>query len=149
MHGSLEHAQTCLKRGAVPDAPRGQSPGRSALHKAAFWGHDHIVPWLLTLKVPVNAVDYNGDTALHDAARFGHDKCIDALLGAAGVDVSVVNKEGKTAHDVAVENGKKPRAGSAPAAAASSPERGGARSMRDGESGERTGACLSSRIMSE
>ena len=93
-----------------PDAPRGQL-GRSALHKAAFWGHDHIVPWLLTLKVPVNAVDYNGDTALHDAARFGHDKCIDALLGAAGVDVSVVNKEGKTAHDVAVENGKKPRAG--------------------------------------
>ena len=69
------------------------------------------MPWLLTLKVPVNAVDYNGDTALHDAARFGHDKCIDALLGAAGVDVSVVNKEGKTAHDVAVENGKKPRAG--------------------------------------
>ena len=110
MHGSLEHAQTCLKRGADPTRLEANS-GRSALHKAAFWGHDHIVPWLLTLKVPVNAVDYNGDTALHDAARFGHDKCIDALLGAAGVDVSVVNKEGKTAHDVAVENGKKPRAG--------------------------------------
>ena len=110
MHGSLEHAQTCFKRGAEPTRLEANS-GRSALHKAAFWGHDHIVPWLLTLKVPVNAVDYNGDTALHDAARFGHDKCIDALLGAAGVDVSVVNKEGKTAYDVAVENGKKPRAG--------------------------------------
>ena len=110
MHGSLEHAQMCLKRGADPTRLEANS-GRSALHNAAFWGHDHIVPWLLTLKVPVNAVDYNGDTALHDAARFGHDKCIDALLGAAGVDVSVVNKEGKTAHDVAVENGKKPRAG--------------------------------------
>ena len=71
----------------------------------------HIVPWRTRCLPTSTPEDYNGDTALHDAARFGHDKCIDALLGAAGVDVSVVNKEGKTAHDVAVENGKKPRAG--------------------------------------
>ena len=111
VHKFAQHQRQNVRAvGADPTRLEANS-GRSALHKAAFWGHDHIVPWLLTLKVPVNAVDYNGDTALHDAARFGHDKCIDALLGAAGVDVSVVNKEGKTAHDVAVENGKKPRAG--------------------------------------
>jgi hypothetical protein len=107
MHGSLEHAQALLTRGADPKLREANS-GRTALHKAAFWGHDHIVPWLLECKVPVNGLDYNGDTALHDAARFGHENCVAALLQAAGCDPKIRNKEGKTAYDVALENGKTP-----------------------------------------
>lgn len=105
MHGRLQHAQCLLARGADPTRLEANS-GRSALHKAAFWGHEHIVPWLITeCKVPIDALDYNGDTALHDAARFGHDGCIKALLD-AGSNAGLRNKEGKTAFDVAVENGK-------------------------------------------
>jgi len=107
MHGRLQHAQCLLARGADPTRLEVNS-GRTALHKAAFWGHEHIVPWLIAVcKVSVDAIDYNGDTALHDAARFGHDGCVAALLG-AGSSVVLRNKEDKTPFDVAVENGKTP-----------------------------------------
>ena len=33
--------------------------GRGALHKAAFWGHDHIIPWLLTLKVRHRSIAFH------------------------------------------------------------------------------------------
>ena len=149
MHGSLEHAQTCLQARRRPDAPRGQLWAARRSTRRLLGPRLTSCPGCSRSGCPSTPSDYNGDTALHDAARFGHDKCIDALLGAAGVDVSVVNKEGKTAHDVAVENGKKPRAGLSAGGGCVVSEEGGARSMRDGESGERTGACLSSRIMSE
>ena len=48
---------------------------RSALHKAAFWGHVEAVGYLVNVDKAgstLNIQDYNGDTALHDAARFGH-----------------------------------------------------------------------------
>ena len=165
MHGSLEHAQKCLKQ--VCGSPRGANPprsppraclgpywltprrglclkqgdpkalelnsGRTALHKAAFWGHDHIVPWLLGPKCNVdpNLQDYNGDTALHDAARFGHSKVcslegvlhitapvltphvhtyslqVIAQLLAGGASVAIANKAGRLPGDEALFYGKR------------------------------------------
>jgi ankyrin repeat protein len=44
--------------------------GRSAVHKAAFWGHVDLVHYLTaTLKICPNTQDSAGDTALHDAAK--------------------------------------------------------------------------------
>jgi hypothetical protein len=49
------------------------SSGRSALHKAAFWGHTGMTCYLLhELGLAVDAIDFNGDTPLHDAVRFGN-----------------------------------------------------------------------------
>jgi catalase (peroxidase I) len=105
MHGSLEHAQAQKAAGGDPKSVEANS-GRTALHKAAFWGHDHIVPWLLgPCGVDPNVCDYAGDTALHDAARFGHSKVIE-LLVQGGASTSVLNHAGQTAGDVAKENEK-------------------------------------------
>ena len=102
MHGSLEHAITALKAGADPLALEVNS-GRTGLMKAAFWGHDHVVKYLLNdLKVSINDQDVDGDTALHDACKFGHVNVI-KLLVEGGSDASIKNKKGQTPKDVATE----------------------------------------------
>ena len=41
-----------------------------ALHKAAFWGHDHICAYLIKEHdADVTALDCEGENAFHDAAR--------------------------------------------------------------------------------
>ncbi|EEC47525.1 predicted protein, partial [Phaeodactylum tricornutum CCAP 1055/1] len=71
---------------------------RTAMHKAAFFGHSNVMEYLIGLKGDVNAVDADGDTPLHDAAKFGHDAVVEALLK-AGADKTIRNKEGKSATD--------------------------------------------------
>lgn len=39
--------------------------GRNALHKAAFWGHNDMVKFLLEQKLNPNQQDNYGDTPLH------------------------------------------------------------------------------------
>jgi hydroxyisourate hydrolase len=76
--------------------------GRSALHKAAFWGHTHVVRYLIDeCKLNPNLQDTGGDTALHDAVRFGHLDVVKAL--ASITDLSIRNREGLTPADVAVQ----------------------------------------------
>eukprot|EP00544_Gedaniella_sp_CCMP2646_P000648 CAMPEP_0202510182 /NCGR_PEP_ID=MMETSP1361-20130828/53161_1 /ASSEMBLY_ACC=CAM_ASM_000849 /TAXON_ID=210615 /ORGANISM="Staurosira complex sp., Strain CCMP2646" /LENGTH=400 /DNA_ID=CAMNT_0049144435 /DNA_START=34 /DNA_END=1236 /DNA_ORIENTATION=+ len=105
MHGSKEHAAAAVSNGANVHATEPNSD-RSALHKAAFWGHSHLMEWLLVeLKMDPNVQDYAGDTALHDACRFGHDAVVKALLE-KGADKSIKNQDGKTAADVAKDYGK-------------------------------------------
>ena len=105
MHGSKEHAEKAVAKGANVHAVEAGSH-RTALHKAAFWGHDHLMEWLLDdLKIDPNVQDSAGDTALHDASRFGHSKVVSALLS-KGADKTIKNKQGKTAADVATEYGK-------------------------------------------
>ena len=90
MHGSVEPLEKLSSKVDVhePEA----SSGRTALHKAAFWGHVDAIKYLTNdLKLDVNVIDYNGDTALHDAARFGHKEVVQILLD-AGTDTSIVNK---------------------------------------------------------
>jgi hypothetical protein len=93
MHGSVEYMKRIADRADV-HALEARS-NRSALHKAAFWGHEEAVEYLVNdCKLDVNVQDYNGDTALHDAARFGHEKIAKVLLG-AGADPSLLNAAGQ------------------------------------------------------
>jgi len=98
MHGSLPVVK---KLSSVADVHEAELPsGRTALHKAAFWGHDGTIDFLVnTCHLNANVQDYNGDTALHDAARFGHVKCVETLMKVT--DRTIRNKEGKTATEVA------------------------------------------------
>lgn len=100
MHGSLERAQDCVKAGADVNSLEANS-GRTGLMKACYWGHTHMMSFLLEeLKVSMDLQDSSGETALHDAARFGHKEVVAALLK-AGANKTLTNKEGKTPADVA------------------------------------------------
>jgi len=104
MHGSLEQV-----RRFAPDADvhaLETSSGRSALHKAAYWGHEQLTAVLLKeYKLDANVQDNDGDSALHDAARFGHAK-VCAHLIAGGCNRDIRNKAGQTARDIAEFNGR-------------------------------------------
>jgi len=101
MHGSLGPAQELAKRADVHALEPGT--GRSGLHKAAYWGHIDTVKFLVNdLKCDVNVVDNEGDTPLHDASRFGHEN-VAKFLAENGADLSIKNKAGMTATDIAVE----------------------------------------------
>lgn len=103
MHGSVHLAKALIGK-ANPHALEATS-GRSALHKAAFWGHDDMTAFLIEeAKIDVNLQDHDGDSALHDAAKFGHVNVTKALL-AAGSDVTLTNKAGQDAYTVANEHG--------------------------------------------
>lgn len=79
--------------------------GRTALHKAAFWGHHALCEMLLgELGLNPNVADSMGDTPLHDAARFGHVKVVQRLV-AHGADRAARNTAGLTPLDVAVASG--------------------------------------------
>merc|ERR1712063_88035 len=104
MHGSLGHCQKIEPNADVHELEA--SSGRSALHKAAFWGHDHLCAYLLDdCKLNPNVQDFNGDTALHDAARFAHKSVVQVLLK-RGAQLSIRNIEGKTVEEVAAQYGK-------------------------------------------
>jgi len=103
MHGSLPVVKKLASSVDVNEVEA--HSGRTALHKAAFWGHEATVDFLLTTcKINAHAQDYNGDTALHDAARFGHKKTLEHLLPHS--NKATKNKEGKTAADVAKQYGQ-------------------------------------------
>eukprot|EP00928_Gymnodinium_smaydae_P045449 TRINITY_DN30290_c0_g1_i1.p1 TRINITY_DN30290_c0_g1~~TRINITY_DN30290_c0_g1_i1.p1 ORF type:complete len:260 (-),score=58.34 TRINITY_DN30290_c0_g1_i1:63-842(-) len=56
--------------------------GWSALHRAAFGGHDAVVRRLLALRAGVAAMDNEGVRPLHVAASSGHAECCRLLLDA-------------------------------------------------------------------
>ena len=101
MHGSIEHVTKHREEGADVDGV--DATGRTAMHKAAFWGHIHVIEYLIRdCHASLNPVDYNDDTPLHDAARFAHESVVRALIE-AGADLSLRNASGKTPLEVAVE----------------------------------------------
>ena len=102
MHGSVER----MKELSAANVNSTEAlSGRTAMHKAAFFGHANVIAYLLELGATIDAQDADGDTALHDAAQFGHIAVVDALL-AGGADKTLINKEGKTAADLAQANDK-------------------------------------------
>ena len=105
MHG---HSIELMKKIAVDADVHGLelSSGRSALHKAAFWGHEGTVCYLLhECRLDKDLQDYNGDAPLHDAVRFGHAKVVGILLK-AGANPGLKNSEGFDALGLAKEYSK-------------------------------------------
>lgn len=103
MHGSLEPARKLSTQCNVHALEA--TSNRSALHKAAFWGHNELVRFLVTeCRIDPNIQDTNGDLALHDAARFGHETVARHLL-AGGSNPAVRNRDGKTPLELAVQHG--------------------------------------------
>jgi len=101
MHGSLSVVKKLAPKADVHAVEK--ASGRNALHKAAFWGHEGTVAYLVhEAKLNINASYYNGDTPLHDAVRFGHQKVVDILI-AGKADLSLKNRDGDTPLDVAVK----------------------------------------------
>eukprot|EP00811_Abedinium_folium_P008645 NODE_1798_length_2371_cov_9.468806.p1 GENE.NODE_1798_length_2371_cov_9.468806~~NODE_1798_length_2371_cov_9.468806.p1 ORF type:complete len:661 (+),score=99.06 NODE_1798_length_2371_cov_9.468806:126-1985(+) len=106
MHGSTKRMKEVA--GAANVHEQEPNSGRTALHKAALWGHVETIACLLyELKLDPNVADFSGDTALHEAARYGHKGVIDKLL-AAGADPNKVNNDGKTCADLVEDYGLDP-----------------------------------------
>lgn len=122
MHGSVGPARAIAGDCDVHELEA--TSGRSALHKAAFWGHKQMIAFLLgECRLNANVQDNYGDTALHDAARFGHAEVVDQVssphdrcselslteiwtqLLAAGADTSLKNEKGEDAITVARNHG--------------------------------------------
>ncbi len=102
--GKLDEAKAAAAAADVNEPEPGS--GRTALIKAAFWGHPDVVAYLANeLKLDVNAQDIEGDTALLEAAKFGHAKVVETLV-AAGAKKDIRNRMGATALDVATYYGK-------------------------------------------
>lgn len=110
MHGSIEKMQKLFEiYGGTIDVNAAEIHSRrTALHKASYFGHAHVVRFLLSLpSIQVNVPDVYGDTPLHDAARFGHDDVAKELLRHEEIDPTVANKTGQTPLDVATMHEKK------------------------------------------
>lgn len=106
MHGSTERMRQYASKADVH--AKEANSGRTALHKASFWGHFETVTYLLDeCGLDPNTADFSGDTALHDAAQFGHRGVINKLV-AAGASTDIKNKSGQTCEDVAKYYGKDP-----------------------------------------
>jgi hypothetical protein len=105
MHGSLERMRALEGMGGVNVNSVEIYSKRTALHKAAFFGHAHVVEYLLGLGANPNAQDADGDAPLHDAARLGHIAVVRALL-VAGADKSLTNADGKTPSNLATASDK-------------------------------------------
>jgi hypothetical protein len=105
MHGSLLAAKKIAPKADVHQVEA--TSGRTALHKAAFWGHTDMVGYLVKeAKVGVNVQDNYGDTALHDASKFGHEGVVKHLLE-GGANVTIKNKQGQDAIALATQHDKK------------------------------------------
>jgi ankyrin repeat protein len=67
MHGSVDRMKEIVAQ--VNDIhAKEQHSGRTALHKAAFFGHAHAIEYIVSLTdgaSGVNLVDADGDTPLH------------------------------------------------------------------------------------
>lgn len=104
LRGSLGIMRRLADRARIHEVE--ESSGRTALHKAAFWGHIEAVRYLVhDLKLDLNARDWMGETPLHDAARFGHLEVAEILI-ITGSDPGSQNNQGKDPMDLAVEYGK-------------------------------------------
>lgn len=106
--GDLQALHTLVASGVDVNgvALEGSGAGGTALHRAAAAGDVYAVELLVGCGANANAPDAAGCTPLHFAAFCGHAAAAHALL-AAGCDASLVNRDGKSALDVARSEGRR------------------------------------------
>ena len=102
MHGNLIRMKE-IEGEIDPNAPE-YFTNRTSLHKACYFGHDHVVEYVLTMGGDVSVTDVDGDTPLHDAAKLGHVRCVE-LLVKKGAKGNVKNHKGETPIDLAKKVG--------------------------------------------
>ena len=78
--------------------------GRTPLHRAALAGDSRQVSYLIQQGANVYDQDSYGNTPLHLAAAAGHDSCVRLLVEACRYNLHLINRDGKTAYDVAIQN---------------------------------------------
>ena len=79
--------------------------GQNILHVAAQSGKAKVVAYLLKrndLKLLINEKDKKGNTPLHLASKKRHPKVVSNLTWDKRVSLNLLNNEGKTAFDIAL-----------------------------------------------
>jgi catalase (peroxidase I) len=104
MHGAYDETVKLAAKADINEVE--PTSGRTALHKAAFFGHCKTVQFLISQKAEINVQDYNGDTPLHDAVKHDNPGVVEILMN-SGANATIKNKEGRTPLEVAVHHGHK------------------------------------------
>ena len=101
---SIKAARALIEAGA--DLTLANSEGLQPLMIAAINKKgQYLVSLLISHNVDVNAADGDGDTAIHHAASAGNLQSV-KLLVSAGADLSLVNRSGRTAEELAERFGQ-------------------------------------------
>lgn len=106
---ALNGHESAVKR-LLEAGARGDGPGWSALHYAAYAGHTGIVHFLISRGVNLDARAPNQQTALMLAAKNGHLDAVRLLVN-AGARPNMGDLRGNTALSIAVEAGNDEIAG--------------------------------------
>ena len=102
--GRWENVKFLIGKGYLKPNCKGWK-GKTPLHSACRGGKYSIVSHLIyKCSVPVSEQDDDGNTPLHSAVKHG-DKAVVGLLVTADCELEVVNKNNKSAVDIANENG--------------------------------------------
>jgi ankyrin repeat protein len=94
--GSLPLVKILVAAGAVYHAPDQQT----VLHSSIMQGQMQRIKLLIAARLTLSSQDYQGSTALHVAARVGAPSILKILLD-AGMEDNLVDKDGRSAEDVA------------------------------------------------
>ncbi|KAK8532556.1 hypothetical protein V6N13_131876 [Hibiscus sabdariffa] len=78
--------------------------GRTPIHISAIHGCTQVIRFCLSVGASPDALDINKSTPLHLAAKGGHLDTVECLLEASNYSKYALNKQGKTAFALAVEN---------------------------------------------
>ena len=97
-YGFWEVIELLLKKGADPNVKR--SDGYTLLMNASKKGRERLIYWMLKNGLRLDEQDAQGDTALMYAVRWKRTEIVKLLL-AQGANATLLNRDGKSALDMA------------------------------------------------